>query len=226
MANAHKLFNAWRIEQGLSLAEVARRMGLKNYQSLSQFAAGKVGNPHYLYRLARMMGRTDIERFVLGLPSLPPSNAGFKEPIQGHAMPQTETLLRPPRPNLLPVLSWDEIDAFMLIHNQDFPPTQSRQPNGSLVNVGPRAKVLRVPDGSMIPRLPLAGSVIVDPNAQHADGDLVLVRMLDGAHHLRAYTALADGGFEVSSIAPAQTWNSVRHGVTVVARVMRITMDL
>ena len=141
-------------------------------------------------------------------------------------MAQTETLLRPPRPNLLSALSWGEIEAFMLIHNEDFPPTQARQPNGSLVSVGPRAKVLRVPDGSMIPRLPLAGSVIVDPNAQHVDGDLVLVRMLDGAHHLRAYTALADGGFEVSSIAPAQTWNSVRHGVTVVARVMSITMDL
>lgn len=37
---------------------------------------------------------------------------------------------------------------------------------------------------------------------------------------MRRNTGLADMSFEVSSTRPAQTWNSVKHGVIVLARVI------
>lgn len=44
--------------------------------------------------------------------------------------------------------------------------------------------------------------------------------MQDGTHAMRRNTGLADMSFEVSSTRPAQTWNSVKHGVIVLARVI------
>lgn len=96
----------------------------------------------------------------------------------------------------------------------------------STVQCGPRTKAVRVPDNSLAPELPAGWTVLIDPDSSVGEGDIVLARMRDGLMHLRFLTELANGEFNLRCTWPvAQTWNSVKHGVSIVGRVISQHFD-
>lgn len=214
---------AWMKANDLKQADVKRLLGHTDHQKLSAFLDGRSGvKAEFVWDLANLCGYgadEDFKRFRLGVPSRNHSSPNVSEPLR---MPHTplarEERLRPERSDAqtIPLLDWRDLLGNALRPQEEF----SDAPRAAMLRsneAGPRTKAVRVNDNSMDPELPVDHVVVFDPDAAYGDGDIVLVRMHDGTTAFRKYTVLSDGSFDVHSTRPAQTWNSVKHGIVVLA---------
>ena len=125
----------------------------------------------------------------------------------------------------LPLLDWWNMLANVSQLNEEL----TAAPTSAVLRpeeAGPRTKAVKVHDNSMDPELPLGDTAVFDPDADYGDGDIVLVRMHDGTPAFRKYVELSDGSFDVHSTRPPQTWNSVKHGLEVLAPVICVYREM
>ena len=222
MPHPNKLVLEWMHEQHKSQAQLMRDLKLSGHQKLSMFLHGETRKPDFLYDLAVLMGRAgegDFDRFKQGLPSRNLKSLIAAEPLQlPYAPTSKEESLRLGKADTqtIPLLEWWNLLGNTLKRHDEL----LDAPRASMLRsneAGPRTKAVRVNDNSMDPELPVGHVVVFDPDAAYGDGDIVLVRMHDGTTAFRKYTALSDGSFDVHSTRPPQTWNSVKHGIVVLA---------
>ncbi len=190
---------------------LARQIGVSR-QNIQHLLAGRSKNPHYLQALARAMGYSTDDLLALRAPpafgvSISHSNSGKRMLSQEYS-------------SAVPFVLWRRIGEEILLKNNQIEADEGP----SLLkpaNSGPRVKATTVPDDSLAGELAIGTIVLLDPDYAPADGDVVLVRMLDDSQHLRIYRKLADGSFDVEATAPRlQIWNSLKHGLAVTATVI------
>ncbi len=201
----------WMGASGLNPTTLASKIGVSR-QNIEHLLAGRSKNPHYLRALAHAMGYTADDLLALHTPppfgvSISHSNNGKRMEIGGY-------------PSAVPYVLWRRIGGVLLLEND-----QIEADNGpSLLKPaqsGARVKATTVPDDSLAGELAVGTIVLLDPDYEPTDGDIVLVRMLDDSQHLRIYRKLADGTFDVETTAPRlRTWNSAKHGLAVMATVI------
>ena len=208
-------------------AQLMRDLKLQNHQKLSMFLRGKTQKPDFLYELAVLMGRAsegDFERFKEGLPAQPLPAQFVSQPlVPPNASPSRERNFRltAQGTQTLALVGWSNLLDTVLKPNDvlsNFP----RAPVLRSCESGTKTKAVRVRDNSMDPDLSMGDVAVFDPDSSYGDGDIVLVQMRDGTHAMRRYTGLADTSFDLTSTRPAQTWNNVKHGIVVLARVISV----
>ena len=231
MPNVSELVREWMRENRKTQAQLVRDLKLQNHQKLSMFLLGKTRKPDFLYELAVLMGRAsegDHERFKEGLPAQPLPAQFVSQPlIPPNASPSRERNFRltAQGTQTLALVGWSNLLDTVLKPNDvlsNFP----RAPVLRACESGTKTKAVRVHDNSMDPDLSMGDVAVFDPDASYGDGDIVLVQMRDGTHAMRRYTALADTSFDLTSTRPAQTWNNVKHGIVVLARVICIYREM
>ena len=231
MPNASELVREWMHENSKNQAQLMRDLKLQNHQKLSMFLRGKTRQPDFLHDLAVLMGRAsevDYKRFKEGLPAQPlPAQLMSQPLVPPNASPSKERNFRlaDQGTQTLALVDWSNLLDTVLKPNDvlsNFP----RAPVLRSCESGTKTKAVRVHDNSMDPELLMGDVAVFDPDSAYGDGDIVLVRMRDGTHAMRRFTALADTSFDVTSTRPAQTWNSVKHGIVVLARVICVYREM
>ena len=227
MPNASELVHEWMHENRKSQAQLMRDLKLQNHQKLSVFLRGKTRQPYFLHDLAVLMGRAsegDYERFKEGLPAQVHLSQFVSQPfVPPNASPSMERNFRLVEHDAkpLPLVEWRNLQETLLKQDdvlRDIPHAPVLRSRES----GARTKAVRVHDNSMDPELLKGDVAVFDPDSAYGDGDIVMVQMRDGTHAMRRYTGLADTSFDLTSTRPSQTWNSVKHGIVVLARVISV----
>lgn len=174
------LVRTWREGSGLSMAELAERIGGGvKWQSLQQLEKKGHGQPRFLVGLAKAMGTTAEDLQALRMPPFLRSTGA--RPTVESTQPAVAQELTPLGYKLLPTISWEQINKMEKL------PARF-------------GMVLR--DQAMAPKMP-KGTELLFESADTADpGQIALVRASSGVH-VRQIRLQADGSLTAAPLSSA-----------------------
>jgi transcriptional regulator with XRE-family HTH domain len=180
MDSLGELVRMWREGSGLTLAELADRIGGGvKWQSLQQLEKAGSLRPRYLVRLAKAMGTTAEDLEALRMP--PFLRGAGAPPTMESTQSAVAHELTPPSYKLLPTISWEQMN------NMEKLPARF-------------GVVLR--DQAMAPKMPKGTELLFESADTAEPGQVALVRASSGVH-VRQIRLQADGSVIAAAISSA-----------------------